>query len=172
MTPAITDTVSWWAPFEALDVGQEFSTRGRTVTEADVVGFASLTGDWHPQHADAEWASGSPFGERIAHGLLVVSLAAGLVPFDPARVVALRRVADATFKRPVRFGDTLRVQGRIADLTPASDDAGLVTFAWSIVNQDGQVVCRARVEVLWRRDGDSDAGLPEREGNGFVPIPL
>jgi acyl dehydratase len=114
--PAITDTVSWWAPFEALETGQQFTTRGRTVTEADVVGFAALTGDWHPQHADAAWAEQSPFGERIAHGMLVVSLAAGLVPFDPGRVMALRRVSDATFKRPVRFGDTLHVEGRIADL--------------------------------------------------------
>jgi acyl dehydratase len=65
MTPAITDTLSWWAPFEALEMGQAFTTRGRTVTEADVVGFAALTGDWHPQHADAEWAAESPFGERV-----------------------------------------------------------------------------------------------------------
>ena len=66
MTGAITDTISWWAPFEALETGQEFTTRGRTVTESDVVSFAALTGDWHPQHCDAEWAgarrsaSGSP----------------------------------------------------------------------------------------------------------------
>jgi acyl dehydratase len=172
MTPAITDTISWWAPFEALEVGQEFSTRGRTVTEADVVGFASLTGDWHPQHADARWAASSPFGERVAHGMLVISLAAGLVPFDPGRVVALRQVAQATFKRPVRFGDTLHVEGRIAELAPATDEAGLVTFAWNVVNQDDRVVCRARVDVLWRGDGqaESDAGMPET--NGFVPIPL
>ncbi|HET8755672.1 MAG TPA: MaoC/PaaZ C-terminal domain-containing protein [Solirubrobacteraceae bacterium] len=182
MTPAITDTISWWAPFEALDVGQEFVTRGRTVTEADVVGFAQLTGDWHPQHADAQWAQGSPFGERIAHGMLVVSLAAGLVPFDPGRVVALRQVSQATFKRPVRFGDTVHVEGRIAELGPASDDAGIVTFAWNVVNQDEKIVCRARVDVLWRRDGAVDpddllndnpeAPGVENDGRGFVPIPL
>jgi 3-hydroxybutyryl-CoA dehydratase len=170
MTPAITDTISWWAPFEALEPGQQFTSRGRTVTEADVVAFASLTGDWHPQHSDAQWASSSPFGERIAHGMLVVSLAAGLVPFDPGRVVALRRVCDATFKRPVRFGDTLRVEGRIAELGEGSDEAGLVTFAWNVVNQDGRSVCRARVEVLWKRDLLSEV---EQERNGeFVPIPL
>jgi 3-hydroxybutyryl-CoA dehydratase len=172
MTPAITDTISWWAPFEALEVGQEFSTRGRTVTEADVVAFASLTGDWHPQHADAQWADSSPFGERIAHGLLVVSLAAGLVPFDPGRVVALRQVAQATFERPVRFGDTIHVEGRIAELTDAAEDAGLVTFAWSVVNQDERVVCRARVAVLWRRDRETAVEETVTEGNGFVPIPL
>ena len=166
----ITDTMSWWAPFEALETGQEFTTRGRTVTEADVVAFAALTGDWHPQHADAAWAATSPFGERIAHGMLVVSLAAGLVPFDPGRVVALRRVADATFKRPVRFGDTLHVEGRIKTLSPGTEEAGVVTFAWNVVNQDGRRVCRACVEVLWRRD--TRASVEETETNGFVPIPL
>jgi 3-hydroxybutyryl-CoA dehydratase len=172
MTPAITDTISWWAPFEALEPGQEFITRGRTVTEADVVAFAALTGDWHPQHADAEWAAAGPFGERIAHGLLVVALASGLVPFDPGRVVALRRVCDATFKRPVRFGDTLRVEGRIAELGAGSDEAGLVTFAWNVVNQDGRTVCRARVDVLWKRDAAAETD-PEQDRNGeFVPIPL
>ena len=170
----ITDTISWWAPFEALETGQQFTTRGRTVTEADVVSFAALTGDWHPQHSDAEWAASSAFGERIAHGMLVVSLAAGLVPFDPGRVIALRRVADATFKRPVRFGDTLRVEGRIAELAPGSDDDGLVTFAWNVVNQDGRTVSRARVEVLWKRDevaAVEEAAEPARNGE-FVPIPL
>lgn len=168
----ITDTMSWWAPFEALEAGQEFTTRGRTVTEADVVGFAALTGDWHPQHADAAWAAESPFGERIAHGMLVLSLAAGLVPFDPGRVLALRGVSDATFKRPVRFGDTVHVEGRIAELSPASDEAGLVAFAWSVVNQDGRTVCRARVEVLWRRDGEAEAAAAMPQAGEFVAIPL
>jgi 3-hydroxybutyryl-CoA dehydratase len=167
----ITDTMSWWAPFEALETGQEFTTRARTVTEADVVAFASLTGDWHPQHADAEWAAASPFGERIAHGLLVVSLAAGLVPFDPGRVVALRRVSDATFKRPVRFGDTLHVEGRIKELAPGSEEAGVVMFAWNVVNQHGDTVCVAAVDVLWRREAERVLE-EEPEVNGFIPIPL
>jgi acyl dehydratase len=161
------------APFEELEAGQAFTTRGRTVTEADVVGFAALTGDWHPQHADAQWAAESPFGERIAHGLLVVSLAAGLVPFDPERVVALRRVGDVVFKRPVLLGDTLRVSGRVAELGPGGDEAGLVAFAWSVVNQDDRVVCRARVEVLWRKDHAGVEVEPDEYAvSGFVAIPL
>jgi enoyl ACP reductase len=104
-------------PFERLSLGDRFATRGRTVTEADVVGFAAQTGDFHPQHCDAAWAAASPFGERIAHGMLVVSYAVGLVPFDPERVVALRR-ADATFKRPVKLGDTIRVEGGVLALEP------------------------------------------------------
>ena len=159
--------MNWSCPLEALEPGQTFTTRARTVTEADVVGFASLTGDWHPQHSDAVWAAGSAFGERIAHGLLVISLAGGLVPFDPERVIALRRVADVVFKRPVKLGDTLRVQGRVLDVA----ETGLVAFAWNVVNQDDRVVCRARVEVLWRGDGD-EAAPEEYAVNGFTPIPL
>src|SRR5436309_5731695 len=139
-------------PFERLTEGVTFETRGRTVTESDVVAFAAQTGDWHPQHADAEWARDSAFGERIAHGMLVLSYAVGLVPFEPERVVALRRIGDAVFKRPVRLGDTIRVRGTVTGLQPVSDDAGLVTLAWAIVNQEGSTVLRARVDVVWRRE--------------------
>lgn len=160
------------APFEQLAVGHDFVSRGRTVTEADVVGFAALTGDWHPQHADAHWAASSAFGERIAHGMLIVSFAVGLVPFDPDRVVALRRVADATFKRPVRLGDTIHVAGNVAELRDLDDTTGIVALAFKVLNQDGRTVCRARVEVLWRRDGARLEDPFTPTADGFVPIPL
>ena len=157
-------SLDWAAAYDDLRAGQAFVSRGRTITEADVVGFAALTGDWHPQHSDAVWAAGSAFGERIAHGMLVISFAVGLVPLDPRRVVALRRLGDVVFKRPVRLGDTLRVSGKITELAPVSDEAGLVTLGWSIHNQDSQLVCRARVEVLWSRDkpdgADEEASNP------------
>jgi 3-hydroxybutyryl-CoA dehydratase len=164
--------MNWSAPFEALAVGDEFTSRGRTVTEADVVGFAALTGDWHPQHADAEWARASVFGERIAHGMLVISFAAGLVPFDPDRVVALRRIRDAVFKRPVRLGDTIHVAGGVVETRELDDQAGLVVLAWKIVNQDSKAVSRARVEVLWRRAGARLEDPFTPTADGFVPIPL
>jgi 3-hydroxybutyryl-CoA dehydratase len=157
-TATSAPVVDWAAPFEELAEGARFTTRARTVTEADVVGFAALTGDWHPLHTDAVWAQAGPFGARIAHGLLVVSIAGGLVPFDPERVLALRAVRDATFKRPVRLVDTIRVEGRIVRLRPAAPDAGLVTLAWSVTDQRGRAACRAQVEVLWRRD-DTPADL-------------
>ena len=122
--------VNFSAAFEQLAEGDSFVSRGRTVTEADVVAFAALTGDWHPQHADADWAKDSAFGERIAHGMLIVSFAVGLVPFDPDRVVALRRIGDAVFKRPVRFGDTIHVEGSVAELRDIDDGTGLVGWAW------------------------------------------
>src|SRR2546423_13546450 len=84
---------------DGLAVGDRFLTGGRTVTEADVVSFACLTGDMHPQHTDRAWAAGSLFGERVAHGMLVASFALGMLPFDPERVIALRRVRGAGFER-------------------------------------------------------------------------
>ncbi len=143
-------TLRWSAPFEDLAVGERFATRGRTVTGADVVTFAELTGDHHPQHCDAEWAALGPFGQRIAHGMLIVSYSVGLVPLDPARVLALRRLRDVVFKRPVGFGDTITVEGGIEQLRRVSHEAGLVSCRWSVLNQRGDLCARMTVEVLWR----------------------
>jgi 3-hydroxybutyryl-CoA dehydratase len=138
--------------FDALSEGERFVTRGRTIGEADITGFGTLTGDTHPQHTDAEWASGSRFGERIAHGLLVLSYAAGLMPFDPERIVALRRVGDAVFKQPVKIGDTIHVEGEIAGKSEIDPGHGLVTTRWRVMNQRGKLVARASVDLVWRRD--------------------
>jgi acyl dehydratase len=159
-------------PFEHLREGDRFSSRGRTITEGDVHAFAAQTGDLHPQHTDADWASRSPFGERIAHGMLVLSYAVGLVGFDPERVLALRRISDAVFKRPVRFGDSIHVEGSVLSLRDVDDAAGLVTIALVIVNQEGRTVCRARVEALWRRDAAPLEAPDAATADGFVPIPL
>ena len=137
--------------FDELVVGERFATAGRAVSEDDIATFAALTGDRHPQHVDAGWAAGSRFGEQIAHGLLVLSFAAGSMPFDPERVVALRRVADAVFKQPVLIGDTVHVEGEVTDARPIDDDNGLVECRWRVVNQHGRLVLRASVELVWRR---------------------
>jgi 3-hydroxybutyryl-CoA dehydratase len=155
------------AYFDELREGERFATRGRTVTEADLVGFAALTGDAHPQHTDAEWAAGSRFGERVAHGMLVLSYAVGLVPFDPERVVALRRVTEAVFKQPVRIGDTIRVQGEVESKRELDAGHGLVSCRWRILNQHGRVVARVGVDAVWRREpvagivGDEQAAPAE-----------
>ena len=132
-------------------------SRGRTITEADVVAFSALTGDWHPQHSDATWAAQSAFGERIAHGMLVVSFAVGLVDFDPERVIALRRVRDVVFKRPVRLGDTIHVEGTEADRRDVDGETALVTWNWRIVNQDDELVCRVAIEALYREPAEVSA---------------
>lgn len=154
--------------FDELAVGERFATRGRTIGEADITGFATLTGDTHPQHTDAEWAEASRFGERIAHGLLVLSCAAGLVPFDPDRVVALRKVGDAVFKAPVKIGDTVHVEGEVTKKRELDDGHGLVECRWKVVNQDAKTVLRVSVEVVWRRGGASR----EAESDSAQPILL
>ena len=139
------------ADFDDLVLGQCFRSGGRAVSEAEVIAFCTLTGDWHPVHHDPEWAARSIFGERVAHGMLILSLAVGLVPLDPARVLALRRVSDVVFKRPVRLGDVIDVEATLTGRRPLDERLGLVELRWRIRNQDGALVCRADVLVLWRR---------------------
>jgi 3-hydroxybutyryl-CoA dehydratase len=122
---------------------------GRTITEADLVSFSALTGDRHPAHTDAQWAAEGPFGERVAHGMMVLSYALGLLIFDPERVLALRRIENAVFKRPVRIGDTIKVDAR---REREDDGRGLESYDLRIQNQRGKLVARARVEVVLRRE--------------------
>jgi 3-hydroxybutyryl-CoA dehydratase len=137
--------------FEELTVGERFSTSARAVREADILEFAALSGDSHPQHVDHEWAAESRFGEQIAHGLLVLSFAVGLLPLDPDRVVALRRVSDAVFKQAVKIGDEVHVDGKITALTELDGEHGLVETTLRILNQEDRLVARLRTELVWRR---------------------
>jgi len=132
------------------EVGTTVRSRGRTLGEADVTLFSALTGDWHPQHADAVWAAESQFGERIAHGLLVFSVACGLLAWDPAQVVALRAVRDLVFKRPVRLGDTVSAEAEVISTQSLDRGLGRVTMALRVRNQVGATVIKGRLELLWR----------------------
>jgi acyl dehydratase len=136
--------------FAELRPGDRFVTERRSVCERDILAFAALTGDTHPQHTDPDWAAGSRFGEQIAHGLLVVSLAVGLMPLDPDRIVALRRVSDTVFKQPVKIGDIVHVEGEIVRTRELDDRDGLVEMRLRIVNGEGRLAVRASVELVWR----------------------
>jgi acyl dehydratase len=129
-------------------------SRGRTITEADIVAFSGLTGDHHPQHTDAVWAEAGPFGGIVAHGMLVLSYALGLVELDPDRIVALRRVEDVVFKRPVRIGDTIRVEAKVVR---PDEGRGLEGWQWRILNQHDELVIRAKVEAVVRGGDGSEA---------------
>ena len=131
--------------FDRLEEGARVRSRGRTITESDLVSFSALTGDWHPQHADVAWAAESSFGERIAHGMLVLSYALGLLPIDPDRVVALRGIRNVVFKGPVPIGTTIRVEA-------LDDEHGLVELALRVRDADERLLARATVEALWRRE--------------------
>jgi 3-hydroxybutyryl-CoA dehydratase len=149
--------------FDRLELGAGFRSRGRTITEADLVSFATLTGDFHPVHTDAEWAAAGPFGGRIAHGAMLLSYCVGLVPFDPDRVVALRGFDRVAFKRPVRIGDTIRVEGEVASKQELDAGTGLVVFAWKVVNQRAETVALARARVLWRREAEPASAAAARQ---------
>ncbi|MDQ3720136.1 MAG: MaoC family dehydratase [Actinomycetota bacterium] len=140
-------------------------TRGRTITEADIVAFSGLTGDHHPQHTDAVWAEAGPFGGILAHGMLVLSYAVGLVPLDPERVVALRRFEEVVFKRPVRIGDTIHVEVK---LVRPDEGRGLEAWEWRILNQDDELVIRAKVEAVVRGEADPEAESEPAEDEGTV----
>jgi 3-hydroxybutyryl-CoA dehydratase len=153
-------------------LGARFSSRGRTVTEVDVMLFAALTGDWHPQHSDAEWAKTSAFGERIAHGMLVLSFALGLSGLDHSQVVAIRRLRDVVFKRPTRFGDTITAEVTVVSSRMVRSGIALVGLKWVVSNARGETLVRATIEVLMRtesslacgRDPAKDSSLDMPEG--------
>jgi acyl dehydratase len=149
-------TLSSW--FEELSEGDAFETAGRTIAEADLVSFSALTGDWHPQHADAEWAAGGPFGERIAHGMLLLSYSLGLAPIDPDRVVALRGLDSVRFKRPVPIGETIRVRGTVSSLRPLDESTGLVSLDWRVLAAEDRTAVRAELQAIWRREPASGNG--------------
>jgi acyl dehydratase len=154
--------------FDEIEAGQSFSTYGRTITESDLSAFSGLTGDHHPLHTDAEWAAGSQFGERIAHGMLLLSCSVGLAPIDPDRVVALRGFDRVVFKRPVRIGETISLNGRVDSLKSLDSTTGLVRILWRVVNQKDQLVVRAEAEIVWRRSA------PEQDPAGAEagPVPV
>jgi len=129
--------------FEDYTPGQELTTPGRTMTEADIVAFAGLSGDFNPLHTDAEFARETAYGERIAHGLLGLAVASGLAAqagFIEGTVLAFTGL-DWRFKGPIRIGDTIHVRARVHRLRPMpSVGGGMVILEVSVLNQQDQVV--------------------------------
>jgi 3-hydroxybutyryl-CoA dehydratase len=156
--------------FDRLEPGAKAVSRGRTITESDLVSFSALTGDWHPQHADAAWAADGQFGERIAHGMLVLSYAIGLLPIDPDRVVALRGIRSVVFKRPVPIGVTIRAEAEIASTRPLDPSHGLVELALRIRDAEGRLVARAAIDALWRRDAQPSVNGAAPAGAELAPL--
>lgn len=140
--------------FEDFKVGDVFVTRGRTVTEADIVQYAGLCWDTQAEHTNAEFAQLSPFGERIAQQQLGLLIAQGLIAslrlLEDTLVSVLR--LGWNFFNPMRIGDTLRVKQIVIEKKDVLyEDGGIVTFQVETMNQKNELVNRCQRTVLVAR---------------------
>jgi 3-hydroxybutyryl-CoA dehydratase len=128
--------------FDDVTVGQEWKSLGRTVTQADIVNFAGISGDFNPIHVDHEFAKSTPFQQPIAHGLLIFSIASGLGLYNPAmRTLAFMQIRDWTFRDPVRIGDTIHVRTKVLQIEPRTRGRrGVITWQKQIINQVDRIV--------------------------------
>ncbi|HEY7313719.1 MAG TPA: MaoC/PaaZ C-terminal domain-containing protein [Gemmataceae bacterium] len=127
--------------FDDVEVGQEWESLGRTITETDIVNFAGLSGDFNPIHIDHEFARGTPFRRPIAHGLLVFSIASGLGLYSPPmRTLAFLAIREWHFRDPVFVGDTLRVRSKVLNKEiRGRGRRGEITWQRQIINQERKV---------------------------------
>ena len=143
--------------FEDFEIGVKLRTAGRTITEADIVTFAGLSGDFNQIHTNAEYAAGDTFGRRVAHGLLVQSIATGLAVQSgviEGTVLAFREL-DAKFSLPVFIGDTVHVEIEIVDKKPLPRlRGGNVVMKYAVVNQGGQATQRGNWTMLVKSRGE------------------
>ncbi|MBK8989409.1 MAG: dehydratase [Chloroflexi bacterium] len=142
--------------FEGFEIGQILLTAGRTISETDIVNFAGLSGDFNRIHTDAVYAAQESFGQRVAHGLLVQSVATGLAVqtgFIEGTVLAFRELS-CKFSLPVFIGDTIHVRIEITDTKAfARLGGGNITMKYSVINQDDKVVQRGDWVMLVKSKG-------------------
>ena len=137
--------------FEEFTLGDTVISAGRTITEADIVNFAGVAGDYTQIHVNAEFARQGIFGQRVAHGLLLMAVASGLMAqlgFIEGTVLALRELT-WKFSLPVFIGDTVHVRAKVSDLKAMRRlGGGAVTFDVQVINQEGKIAQLGRWVLL------------------------
>lgn len=141
--------------WEEWDVGAEFRTSGRTVTEADLVIYSGLSGDYNPLHTDEEFCKTTDFGTRIAHGPLVYAISAGLMfqlhLYDDT-LIAFLGFENLRFTKPVKPGDTIHAKMKVLEKRETSrSDRGVMKRELQVINQRGEVVQEGIQSFLLRR---------------------
>ena len=154
--------------FEEFEKGEVLFSQGRTITEADVVSFAALTGDWNELHVNEEFARQGHFGRRIAHGALIFSISSGLAAqreqsLQP-ELVAFYGVDRLRFVKPVFLGDTIRLKETVRSLEPQNEKWGIVNIVREVLNQNEVVILRYTAKLLVRRRPDRPAGITAAQG--------
>jgi len=138
--------------FEEFQPGYQIITAGRTITESDIVRFAGLSGDYNQIHVDAEYSKASLAGQRVAHGLLVLSIASGLAVqtgMMEGTVIYFREISEWKFVKPVMIGDTINVVVEVKDTKEMRRiGAGSVTLELEVKNQHNETVNRGLWNVL------------------------
>ena len=145
--------------FEDIEVGDSATSPGRTITEGDIVNFAGLTGDFNLIHTDAEFATSSIAGQRVAHGLLILSIASGLFTRTgyylsmSENLTALMEYSNWKFKKPVVIGDTIHVVVTVSEKIDSKPeaDSGKVVMRREVVNQRGETVQVGDTAVLFKK---------------------
>lgn len=137
-------------------VGEKVVSPGRTITEADIVMFAGISGDWTELHTNAEYMKNSPFGQRIAHGMLTLSVASGLAlratQTPKLEVLAFLGMDNVRFTAPVFIGDTIRVESEVVEARPSKSrpGAGILKFRNVVKNQRDEVVATYDTALMVR----------------------
>lgn len=151
--------------FEDFHINQRFVTKGRTVTEGDVVNFACLSWDHNPLHTDREYAAGTMFGKRIAHGLLGTVMHAGLsYQMTEGTLLAFLELT-WQFKLPIYIGDTIHVEQFVKDMRDTSkEDRGILTFQKEVINQRKEVVQTGTTTILLAKRAYRENGPKKEEG--------
>jgi 3-hydroxybutyryl-CoA dehydratase len=138
--------------FEEFKVGQQIISAGRTITENDIVSFAGLSGDYNQIHTDAEFAGKTAFGQRVAHGLLVLSIASGLAMRTgvlEGTVIAFREINNWKFTNPVFIGDTIHAELNVIETKPIPRiNGGSIIIEISVKNQSDEVTMKGTWTAL------------------------
>ncbi|HLF02784.1 MAG TPA: MaoC/PaaZ C-terminal domain-containing protein [Anaerolineales bacterium] len=140
--------------FDQFNIGDTFVSQARTVTEADVVAFAGLSGDFNPLHTDEEFGKTTPFGARIAHGMLVAAMASGMANwtgvFDGTTLALMEQIIQ--YKGVTKFGDTVHLELKVLDKRETSKpDRGVVAFETHVRNQEGKAVIEGKWTLMMKR---------------------
>lgn len=140
--------------FEQFNLGDTFVSPARTVTESDVVSFAGLSGDFNPLHTDEEFGKATPFGTRIAHGMLVAAMSTGMANwtgiFEGTTLALMEQVIQ--YKGATKFGDTVHLELKVLEKKETSKpDRGVVAFETKVCNQEGKAVIEGKWTLMMRR---------------------